>query len=200
VTTIFDTIDRLVPSLVGWCSVPKAFTLARAVLAMRPDVTVEIGVFGGRSLLPMALAHRQIGKGKIVGIDPWSASASIVGQLCPNDAVWWGQCDHEQVYKEFMGKVEMLGLQKWVNIIHKNSDEVEPPQIIDLFHLDGNHGEQAHKDAQRFAPNMRVGGLCFLDDIEWTGGGVKRASQFIESIGFVELFRQDTGAMYQRIA
>ena len=40
------------------------------VLALRPAVVVEIGVWRGSSLLPMALALKELGRGQIVGVDP----------------------------------------------------------------------------------------------------------------------------------
>src|SRR5271155_2865720 len=42
--------------LEGWCSDLKATTLVDLVLKVRPQVIVEIGVWGGKSLVPMACA------------------------------------------------------------------------------------------------------------------------------------------------
>lgn len=199
-TDLFDTISKIVPTLHGWSNVERATTLAASVLALQPAVTVEIGIFGGRSLLPMALAHRQIGKGSVIGIDPWAPIASVQGQeVAPEHLNFWATCDHEVVMKDFLRHIDLLGVNKCVQVIRKKSDEVEPPGVIDLFHLDGNHGEQAFRDAQRFAPKVRVGGLCFVDDPDWPGGGVRKAIQFMQSIGFKELFRQDTGIQFQRV-
>ena len=198
-TTLFSAIQDLVPRCHGWCSVVKAQALAAAVLTLRPKVSVEIGVFGGRSLLPMALAHKETGIGTIIGIDPWSNSASAQGQLNPDDLSFWSTCDHEAIYRDFTERVQLTGTGDVINIIRSRSDDVRPPKVIDLAHLDGNHGEQALRDAKRFTPNIRVGGLCFLDDLDWSGGAVRKAEQFIQSIGFTMLYSMDTGAMYQRV-
>ena len=60
----------------GWCSIEKAYALASAIIALRPGVVVEIGIWAGRSLIPMALALKKVGAGKIIGIDPWRAEES----------------------------------------------------------------------------------------------------------------------------
>ena len=44
----------------------------------RPKVIVELGIFGGRSLLPQALQLRDNGDGGIIyGIDPWTKAAAL---------------------------------------------------------------------------------------------------------------------------
>ena len=65
--------------LEGWCSEQKASILVELVLKTRPEKIVEIGVFGGKSLVPMACALKENGSGKIYGIDPWSSAESVVG-------------------------------------------------------------------------------------------------------------------------
>jgi hypothetical protein len=47
---------------------------------------------------------------------------------------------------------------------------------------------------------VRVGGLLFADDLNWTGGGVLRAVAKLKTMGFIELYRLDTGAMFQRVS
>lgn len=200
-TDLFDTISRLVPTLHGWTIPERAAMHAASVLALQPAVTVEIGIFGGRTLLPMALAHKQIGKGVVIGIDPWTPLASVQGQeVDPRHLEYWATCDHEKVMKDFLRHLDLLGVNKYVQVLRKRSDDVEPPAVIDLLHVDGNHGEQALRDAQRFTPKVRVGGLCFVDDPDWPGGGVRKAIQFMESIGFKELFRIDSGIQFQRVS
>ena len=65
---LFSQIEAL-PMIGDWCPLDKAKTLAAMVLALRPAVVVEIGVWRGSSLLPMALALKELGRGQIVGVD-----------------------------------------------------------------------------------------------------------------------------------
>lgn len=198
-TDLFQRISELLPRLHGWCSVPKAQTLAAAVLALRPALTLEIGIFGGRSFLPMAMAHKETGNGICWGIDPWLPGESVQGQKNKDDVDFWQKVDHELVYRDFLSNLGPLGVQNVVKVIRSSSNAILSPPVIDLLHIDGNHGEQAHTDARRFSPAVRIGGLCFLDDLDWAGGGVRRAEAVLKSGGFVLLFTQDTGAMYQKV-
>lgn len=197
---LFTRIEEALATMPnGWCTVPKAQALAAVVLAQRPSIAVEIGVFGGRSLIPVAMAMQEVGCGIIYGIDPWDAKASEEGQVGEN-AKWWGKLiNHDFIYNTFMADVTRLGVSDFCHIVRKRSDDVTPPENMGFLHLDGNHGPQALNDAQRFAPNVKRGGYCFMDDIGWVGGHVSKACNYIQSIGFVELYRMDTGAMYQRL-
>lgn len=198
-TTLFRQIELLIPTLHGWGSVSKAQTMAAAVIALRPEVSLEIGVFGGRTLFPLALAHKEIGKGRVMAIDPWQREASAAGQTGEHQK-WWGTvADHEMVYQDFMRHCRDLCVAHLVSVHRQVSDNVNPPAVIDVFSLDGNHGPQACKDVQRFCPNVRKGGLLFLDDLNWEGGAVAKAAEQAKSMGFVELYRLDQGAVYQRV-
>lgn len=202
--SLLQQIERLVPQCEGWCSVEKAHALAAAVLALRPTTTVEIGVWGGRSLLPMALAHKFIDKGLVIGIDPWSAEISAIDQPAGHKE-WWGKANHHAVYIGFCELVQRMELRGIVRVVKKPSDAVTPPGNIDILHIDGSHCAQALRDAQRFAANVRMGGILCLDDIsgdetprEWKEN-VGRAAGFCKGIGFVEFYRLDTSAFYQRV-
>lgn len=196
---LFAEIEKLVPTCGDWCSVKKGCALAASVIALRPAVSVEIGVFSGASFLPVALAHKFLGTGIAYAIDPWSKTASIEGMDAEN-AAWWGQIDHDKIYKEFGERVTNLGLTQFVRTIRARSNDAVPPKNIGLFHLDGNHGQQAIQDVARFAPNVIVGGLVWMDDMNWAGGGVQKAADNLLKMGFVKLYEQDTGAVFQRIS
>lgn len=198
-TNLFNTINHLVPTLHGWATPAKSITLASAVLALRPDIIVEVGVWGGKSLFPMALACKEIGKGTVIGVDPWSPAASVQGQTLENQK-WWSEQPHEVVYRDFLQKRGELGLNEIVKVERMTSDYFDPPKRIGLCHLDGNHGPQAAKDAEKFGPLVQIGGLLFLDDVNWSEGHVMRAKAHLNAIGFVDLFALDTGVMMQRIS
>ncbi len=195
---LFQQISDWLPGKEGWCVEPKAHALAAAVLTLRPEVVVEIGVWGGMSLIPMALAVREVGRGIVIGIDPWKKEASVENQPKEN-AEWWSKVDHGLIYQEFIKQLATLGLLLIVDVKKMKSDEVEVPDKIDLLHIDGNHSDQAVKDVNRFASAIRVGGMCFVDDINWEGGGVIRAVKRLQEMGFIKLYDMDKGAMFQRV-
>jgi predicted O-methyltransferase YrrM len=202
---LFNRVAQTVPTITnGWCSVEKACDLAAAVVTLRPDVVVEIGVFGGRSLIPMAMACREVGQGLVYAIDPWSASAAVEGYDGPN-AEWWGKLDHEAIFQSFLAQVRDQGLAGWVHVVRQHSDDAveSVPSTIDILHIDGQHTKQAVKDVLNYASLVRTGGLCYMDDIEWGGGGVQHACQNLLFLGFEELYRHKdehgTGGMFQRV-
>lgn len=195
---IFTEIESAHAPLGGWCSIEKATALASTVIALRPAITVEIGVFAGKSLIPMAMAHKHVNFGRIIGIDPWSNVESAKNETKEN-ADWWGALDHNRIYTDFMAALNRLGLNGVCEIIRSPSDQVTPPPVIDLLHIDGSHTEQAVRDARRYAANVRLGGMCFMDDISWEQGGVLKAVHEIEKMGFKKLYDMDTGAMFQRL-
>ena len=114
-TELFGRIAGVLPTLEGWCDLEKANTLASAVLSLRPAVTVEIGVFGGKSLIPMALACAACGTGRVIGIDPWDAASSTEGYTEAN-ADWWKSVDHEAIYRGFTAHVHALGIEPYVEV------------------------------------------------------------------------------------
>ena len=87
----------------------KPFTLASIVVALRPQVIVELGVWRGGSAIPMAIALRHIGAGQLVAVDAWSAEYSASGQEGEHQE-WWGKTvgteGHEEAFRAFMARLE----------------------------------------------------------------------------------------------
>src|SRR5208283_4602386 len=160
---LFDQLDEIAKFEHGWCTPEKMRALASIVLALRPETVVEIGVWSGKSLIPMALACKLLGKGRVIGIDPFDSVASVEGQI-PIVADWWRKVDHDGVLRFFLEKVKHFGVQDYVTFIRKRSDDVIPDREIGLLHVDGNHALQAVRDVERFAPRVAPGGIVVLDD------------------------------------
>lgn len=187
---LFDKIEQS-QKLLGWCTYRKARTLAALVLALRPKITVEVGIFQGRSLIPMALAQREVGDGIVWGIDSWEPLASIECQK-PADVVWWRSVNYANVEQGFRKYVHEAGLDNVVKIIKEKSDDVEPPIGIGLLHIDGNHSAKSISDAKRFGERVKPGGICVVDDLGWVGAdskGPAHAMETLKGLGFQELYR-----------
>lgn len=192
--------------ITGWCPLEKAYDLALAVLVLRPVVVCEIGVWGGKSLIPMALACESINSGRVFAIDPWSGQASSAGYTGENFK-WWSAQDHEKVYKSFVGHVDRLALKDRVVIQRSTSNDANVPEEIDLISVDGQHTDQAVMDVNRFCSRVRVGGIVMMDDLGWNNDGelpVAKAIDRLFELGFIELFRKKTAqaewAAFQRIS
>lgn len=160
----FECMDRLH----GWCSKEKAAILIDMILKYKPKIIVEIGVFGGKSLVPMAFALNSLKKGTIYGIDPWCAEESIQG-MDPASFEWWGQVDHELILDSLLKEIYAAKLEKQVVLIRATSAECPGIQQIDLLHIDGNHSEKASfDDVTKWVPLVREGGLIVFDDVTWS--------------------------------
>lgn len=153
--------------LEGWCSQHKAGILIDLILAMKPQTIVEIGVFGGKSLVPMAYALRANNKGIAFGIDPWSNIQSIQGMDGVNKD-WWYSVDHIAIMNGLIQKIGKFNLQNYITLIKSTSENAEPIFDIDLLHIDGNHStETSYLDVTKWAPLVKKGGIIILDDVTW---------------------------------
>ena len=197
ITQLMMKIEDVVPKLEGWCDVEKAQHLASLVISLRPRVSVEIGVFGGRSLIPTAMGHSLIGSGYALGIDPWASSASLEGMDGENKE-WWGKLDHAAIHAGFMSASARLRADNFMKVERMTSDEAISqgliPKVIDLLHIDGNHGPQAIKDVDNYATRLRSGGILVMDDCDWAAPAVTQ----INALGFSHLYDLGTGAVFQR--
>ena len=159
--------------LEGWCSQAKASILIDIILKTRPETVVEIGVFGGKSLVPMAYALKVNGKGKIYGIDPWDSNASIQEVMNEDTKAFWNALDHNGVLKKLMSKIPEFDLENQIELIKSTSEDAPPIDTINLLHIDGNHSEKtSYLDVTKWVPLMKSGGWIILDDITWYESGI----------------------------
>ena len=186
-----DTIQEMkynafwmMDQLEGWCSHNKANVLMDIVLNVKPHVIVEIGVFGGKSLIPMAYVLKTLGQGIAYGIDPWEAGESIQGLEDPINKNWWAQLNHSQILHGLTQKIDDFGLKPQIQLIQKSSMDASPIQDIDILHIDGNHSEQAsYQDVLKWVPLVKKGGWIIFDDINWVENGcltTAKATQWLD--------------------
>lgn len=173
----------------GWTTPLKAQILASAVVALRPKISLEIGVWASKGLISLALAHRHIGYGMAYGIDPYSATASVEGQVNPVDKKWWAGVNHDEMFNYASANIIKFGCQNVCQLIRKKSVDYFPPKDIGVLVCDGNHGDESIKDFERYCPNVMVGGILLADDLGWAGGSVSRGASMLPAMGFKELYR-----------
>lgn len=203
-------IEAAISEGAGWCSLDKAAALASIVVALRPKIVVELGVWMGGSAIPMAIALRRLGIGQLVAVDAWSAEASTAGQVDAH-LKWWGDMGppgHEGAFQMFASRLQKYGITSdRCRVLRQRTDEAVVPPEIDVLHHDANHGPQAVLDIERWAPAVRVGGFLVIDDLDWPGDQapdavrhVRRARDRALDMGFVDLYPLDTGCVMQRVA
>ncbi len=152
----------------GWTTPERGIEMAELVLETKPDTIVEIGCFGARSTIAMALALRENGKGKIYTIDPWKKEAALEGENQANQD-WWNSVDLHDIHKKAMEAIWRNNLDEYVIPIRAYSHHVSEfiPKINALF-IDGNHSETAScRDVRNYLPKVAVNGTIWFDDSDW---------------------------------
>lgn len=167
-----DQVCNLLPSLEGWCSREKALNFIDLVLEERPEICVEIGVFGGASLFPVASALKFLGSGVVIGIDPWEKSECIkyfdpIEEQA--DFRWWSGLNFDYVFDSYCAMLKRYGLSDFCITIKSTSELAAVCfQKIDILHFDGNHDEEVSlNDAKLYLPLVRSGGYIWINDAIW---------------------------------
>jgi predicted O-methyltransferase YrrM len=159
----------------GWCCAEKALKLYQIIFENNLQACLEIGVFGGSSFIPQALAMKHKGSGVVFGIDPWDSSCSVEDMEQEANRNWWGKLNHQTIYDGFIKHLENYEIKDYSKIfVNKATDIADKfgDETIDLLHIDGNHCERlAYEDAFNYLPKVKVGGFIFFDDTTWVESG-----------------------------
>lgn len=159
----FNYMDQLE----GWCTKSKAAILIDLIFMLEPQTVVEIGVFGGKSLVPIAYALKITEGGFVYGIDPWDSRESADGMDGVNYD-WWNSIDHGKILRGLQAKIVEFDLEDHIALIKSTSESAPLIYNIDILHIDGNHSEKASfLDVTKWIPMVRKGGVIILDDITW---------------------------------
>ena len=208
-------VDRILASpaytsLAGWCTPEKASRMARLAIqagAEQPDplLFVEIGVFGGKSLAPLALTAKHVlGRGHADGIDPYDAHASCEGTHSIENIEWWSKVDYPTILRGAREGIARLGLNEIVTLKMARSQDVVSTyedKSIAILSQDSNHATELNfYEVMTWAPKIRPGGYWIFDDIHWHEGGVPSTvagqTRLVE-LGLELIETYDSWAIYQ---
>ena len=182
-----QTIERELPRLPGWCTPEKGRRLA--ALAIGADLCVELGVFGGRSLISIALGLLHGRSGQVHGIDPFTATAALEGTNDPRNDEWWRDLEYDSIARAAQEAIYRLGLVRHAQLVRMRSREVVEYYAdgsVDLLHQDSNHSEEIScEEVELWTPKLRARGYWIFDDTDWPS--TKKAQLYLESLGFQEL-------------
>jgi hypothetical protein len=158
----------------GGASLLKVFLLAELIVAGELTRVVEIGVYRGRLFLPLGRLMARLGRGEMVGIDPYSAAAAVQRdvELEAIDLVQWpSTIDWEAMHREVsdgMARWQMGASARLIRQRGEESADLFASTPIDLLHVDGNHDREAvSRDVELYLPHLRDGGYLVMDDIAW---------------------------------
>lgn len=189
----------------GWCSLCLAGCLVDYVeeicKSVENPVCVEIGVYCGRSVLPVALELKRNKKGKVYAIDPWTKQDGIRGYTSTEDINFWNNVNYEEKYNFFKNVISDYDLD-CVEIIRKTSNDAPQIQNINLLYIDGEHTDQALRDVEKYASQVTLNGYCLVDDLLdgkiW--GKFDGVPQLLKTKGFKEVHRVDNTSVFKRVA
>lgn len=183
----------------GWCTLNMAGCLVDVInnVCEKIDnpVCVEIGVYGGKSILPVALELKRHGRGIIHAIDPWTNSDATSGYDSANYD-FWNTIDLNKIFGIFKGMLSEFDLNSFVNIIQSTSNDAPEIDNIDFLFIDGQHTEQCILDIKKYASKVKPGGCCILDDTAW--GEVVMAPDMLKEMGFEQFHSVDTSVFFIR--
>lgn len=163
-----SAIREALPVLRGWGGKEeRPYRMAELIVRQRPVTVVEIGVFGGQSLIPQAMALKVLGSGRIYGIDPFDIDV-IAKELSQTDnpPQWWVKQNMNVVREDTLRAIKDFGLGRQVVMILAQSRDCSTLfQEIDILHIDGAHSENGvMNDVNLYAKRVRRGGYIWMDD------------------------------------
>lgn len=169
-----ERVCQALPNFYGWCSREKALNFIDLVLQVKPKLCVETGVFGGASVFPVASALKFLGKGVIIGIDPWDKLECIKWFDPVEEAAdlnWWGNLNFDHIFMSYLDLIKRYGLIDYC-ITYKTTSEKAAAEIsadsIDILYIDGNHSEAiSTQDVRLYLPKVHSGGYIWFNDSLW---------------------------------
>lgn len=156
----------------GWCTKEKALNFIDLVLDVKPQVCVEIGVFGGASIYPVAAALKFLDHGVVYGIDPWD-KAEVLRQFDPvtdlANIVWWQKLNFTAIHNSYKKSIKKYELDNFCITLKMTSKQAaEEIDTIDILYIDGGHSEEAFvSDVSLYLPKVVSGGYIWMNDTLW---------------------------------
>lgn len=197
---VYNEFDKKY-GLWGWCSLGKAREIINCILELSEEQNelkcLEVGVFGGMSLIPFSLTLKYLSKGIVYGIDPWSNKDALVGYDHPSHQQFWGEVDLERMLNICSNAIDILDVKDHTVLLRTTSDDAPVIENISVLHIDGQHTIQVLKDIKKYASKVILNGYCFIDDVDWSED-TKKSIKLIESYGFELVKNVDTSLLFKR--
>jgi len=192
----------------GWAPPDKLTRMFNLVLETQPHRIVEIGVFGGRSLMALAVASLHLPHPcQVVGIDAWSNNEAVenmfpeVWQDEQGHLDYWEGQDLERICEGCRHLFEEEDLMEQVTLIRGDSVSTVPLfDHIDILHIDGNHTDwSSTRDVCNWVPRVRNGGFIHMDDTYWATLQATALPMLEKRCELVETLHGDYSRIYQKV-
>lgn len=189
-------IESVCMPLDGWTTEDRLKMMAQLITTDKPELVVELGVFGGRSFIAQALALQVVGEGVIYGVDPWRKEAAIEGEIAAN-ATWWSNIDLEAIHRKSMSAIWNNSLEQHAVVVRSESQHCYHLfDNIDIINIDANHSELAScRDFRLYYPRVKKGGWIWVDDTDWAStqkmvGLLDESCELVNNQGHWRLYRK----------
>lgn len=190
--------------ITGFCWEEKALKIAEIIWTLKPRWSVEIGVYGGKSFIPIGTVISYIDKNqglhRALGVDVWEANAAAdCYENTPHDVFWRNQKLLDKVRNEafqHVNNLQTLSVQLYIGTSEQASKCFQQNEIS-FCHIDGNHSEQhVYRDISNWWSKIHTNGVIVLDDIGWIPDGavewVARRSKEICKLNGSVFFQKKT--------
>ncbi len=151
----------------SWCSQEKGTLLMELIVLEEPQTCVEIGVFEGASLLPIASSINFLKRGLLFAIDAWSNAEAIKFMEAndPNRA-WWSTVNFEVAYNNLQAMLKRWDFNSFCRVIRKPSNQaISEVNEIDFLHLDGSFTKEGSlNEVELYLPKVKKGGYILLSN------------------------------------
>jgi len=180
----------------GWHNPKQEQRYRKLVEGLNNGIVVEVGVYGGASLLPIVEICQKTNT-KIFGIDPWE-KLNVTHRMTPGgQQISVDNCNSNQLKTVRLHLENIIKIESYeeaITLIHDFSQEASiqfKENTIDVLYLDGSHDYDAVLgDLESWFPKIKRGGVLLGDDWNWLG--VRTAAQDyckenklnLEDIGF----------------
>jgi predicted O-methyltransferase YrrM len=167
----YNELIELTQTIQGWAhqhSLATLYDLAHQ--APKDTYVVELGSWKGLSAAWMGSALKDRGHGRMFAVDTWAgtstegAHAELLKGYGP-----------DQLYQEFLGNMQRLGLQDTVAPLRMDTRQAarqwQHGTSISLLYIDAGHEyADVRADFEHWAPNVVDGGVIVFDDVPtWPG-------------------------------
>ena len=197
---LMDGVADYIPDMPGWSSVEKCQRLAQAIQDSKADISVELGIFAGRAILSMAMAHRDINKGVAHGCDPWNPIACTEGNNDPRNDEWWSNLNHYdymQYFIQIIIKHRLLDFCQWYRIKSQTMVKLFDDKSISVMHQDANHSELTScQEVKNWDSKIKSGGYWFMDDTNWPS--TQKALGMLDDKGYKRLEEHEDWMLFQK--
>ncbi len=183
----------------GGSFMSKTYLMAYLIDTFKLKCYIDIGVYKGRSLLPLSYVVGQ-NEGKAIGIDPYENEVAKEYDVDEEkrDLInsFIDKLDFNALYNDVIMKIEKFELSDYCKIIRKKSSEAVADIIkskikIDMLHIDGNHDSiYVQEDADKYLPLVKEGGFVIFDDIDWDSVNV--VYKKVKEQNYISVFESET--------